>query len=142
MAGRHMRRDREVATRLGAPRVARHTPAADEDLDDRSADPDVGPFADEGIRDAVVVAVDLDVVVDADLGPLPGGELVGQPRVSTCVARGDSVRFSFQLIWKRRHAMASWRLDRSSPAPSLFGSCEREGGSDEPGLRAFSELPC
>ena len=63
-----------------APNVAGHPAATNEDLDGARADPDLGPLADELVWDAVVVAVDLEVVVDADLGPLPGSELVGPGR--------------------------------------------------------------
>ena len=44
----------------------------------RGRDPDVDALADELIGHAVVVAVDLDVVVDVDRGLLPGRVLVGR----------------------------------------------------------------
>jgi hypothetical protein len=76
MVGRHVRVVGAVATDRGTPGMACHPAATDEDLDRRGRDADLGPLADELIGHAVVVAVDLDVVVDADLGPLPGRELV------------------------------------------------------------------
>src|SRR5664279_4021455 len=80
MVGRHVALDRAVATDLGAARMAGHPAASDEDLDRARTDADIGPLAHELVWNAVVVAVDLEVVVDADLGPLPGRELVGPVR--------------------------------------------------------------
>src|ERR1035437_1720010 len=80
MTRRHVSVGSGVAAVLTAPGMARHAAAIDEDLDHRGADADVRPLADELVWNAVVVVVDLEVVVDADLGPLPGGELVGPGR--------------------------------------------------------------
>ena len=54
--------------------------AAMEELDGRGADPRVHDFVDEGVGDGVVVAMDLDVVVDVDAGhfPLAVDEGLGQ----------------------------------------------------------------
>ena len=89
---------RAVATNCSAPNVARHAAAANEDLDRARTDADIGPLAHELEWNAVVVAVDLEVIVDADHGPLPGGELVGP----------------------RRERAESWSIDRlkdAAPAP-------------------------
>ena len=76
MLRRHVGVGRAVATHLGTARMAGHAATSDEDLDRARGDADIGPLADELIGNAVVVALDLEVVVDADLGPLPGRELV------------------------------------------------------------------
>src|SRR5450756_1558130 len=72
----HVRRLGGVPAHGAAPGMARHPPAPDEDLDRASAGTDVDLFADEAVRDAVVVAIELDVVVDAHLRLFPDGVLV------------------------------------------------------------------
>jgi hypothetical protein len=44
--------------------------AAMEEFDGRGADPRVHDFVDEGVGDGVVVAVELDVVVDVHVAPI------------------------------------------------------------------------
>jgi hypothetical protein len=60
--------------------MARHSPAPGEHLDRAGRRPDVDSLADEAVRDAVVVALDLDVVVDVDPGSLPDRVLVRDGR--------------------------------------------------------------
>jgi hypothetical protein len=74
---RHVGIVRAVATNCGAAGMARHPAATDEDLDGRGTDADIGSLTDKLVWNAVVVAVDLEVVVDADFRSLPGGELIG-----------------------------------------------------------------
>lgn len=54
--------------------------AFEEDFDGGSGELDVDGFVDEAARNAVVVVIDFDVVVDVDLGGLPIGEFVGAVR--------------------------------------------------------------
>ena len=51
---------------------------AEEDLDGGGGEPDLDGLADQAVRNRVVVAIgaDFDVVVDVQLGPAPGGELI------------------------------------------------------------------
>jgi len=60
--------------------VARHPRAAGEQLHRPSGDPGIEALADQGVRDAVAVAIDLDAVVDVDLDALEAGELVAAGR--------------------------------------------------------------
>src|SRR5258708_26976360 len=65
-----------MASALVAANVAGDPAAAAEDLDRGRAEADLANLADELVGDRVVVAVDLQVVVNVDLGLLPDRELV------------------------------------------------------------------
>lgn len=70
---REMRGDRGVSAALGTPHMARHTLALVETLDGRGREPDVQGPVHQGGRDAVVVALDLDMRIDIHPGRPPLG---------------------------------------------------------------------
>jgi hypothetical protein len=76
----HVLGDRRVPAGQIAPAVAGHPAAADEGLDRPGAQPDLDLLAHELVGHAVVVAQDLDVVVDRDPRPAPLGEVVRHRR--------------------------------------------------------------
>src|ERR671936_390244 len=61
--------------RTPEPGVARDTPASEEDLDGAGGDADLDVLTDEGVRDAVVPAVVVDVVIDVHRRFLPPRQL-------------------------------------------------------------------
>src|SRR5947199_9063617 len=83
MRGRHVR---GVGARLVfhvAAHVARHAPPVLKELDRGRCGAEVEPLAPELPGDAVVVVLERDVVVDADLRARPERELVGPGRQRT-----------------------------------------------------------
>src|SRR5439155_12905150 len=68
---RHVSGDRRVPTGRVVPGVGGDAQAAMEAFDGRGREADVEDLVDEGVRDRVVVAVDLDVIVDVDASDLP-----------------------------------------------------------------------
>ena len=67
----HVLRDRRVFADLVTAGVHGNATRIEEALDRRGAEARLDLVADEVVRDAVVMALDLDVVVDTDLGALP-----------------------------------------------------------------------
>jgi hypothetical protein len=64
MALGHVGRIGGEAARPHGPDMARNPVTIMEDLDGAGADADIATFADQLVRNTIVVAVDLDVVVD------------------------------------------------------------------------------
>ncbi len=62
----------EVGSNVGG-----HALAFEEDFDGGGGELGVDGFPDEATGNAVVMAIDFDVVVDVDLGPFPFGEFIG-----------------------------------------------------------------
>jgi len=56
-----------------APLMEGDSLALEEGLDRGVGETDIDPFVDQPVGDAVVVVIDLDVVIDTDLGPAPLG---------------------------------------------------------------------
>ena len=72
----HVLANRGVPPRLRGTGVARHTAALVEALDHPGRDPGLKLDADQLIGNAVVMAADLDVIIERDADPTPLGQLV------------------------------------------------------------------
>src|SRR5215813_14265387 len=65
-----------AATAVGGAGVRGDAPVLVEDLDGRGGETGLHLARDERVRDAVVMAIDLDVIIDVDAGLLPFGEFI------------------------------------------------------------------
>jgi hypothetical protein len=70
---RHVIRDGRVTTGLIAADVEPHARPAQQDVDRRRRQADLDGGVDQGVRDGVIVAVDLDVIIDVDARVAPVG---------------------------------------------------------------------
>jgi len=77
MSGRHMFGEGGVPAEGIAAPVGSDPLVVEKDLDGAFGGADVDLFVDQGVRDAVVMMLELDVVVDVDAGFLPDREFVG-----------------------------------------------------------------